>query len=105
MEKTIYLILSREQDKFNIVYAGDCEKTEDSGYFIKNPNFKCWVGKSGSEKFLYLAILPRFESDTKERRRIIDKIISQYDPVCNSEEIPEDTYRIKSPTTEPEPEP
>ena len=40
MEKVVYLILSRVKDSFNIVYVGDCEKTEEKNFFVNNPNFK-----------------------------------------------------------------
>ena len=61
MEKLIYLILSRDKDKFNILYVGNCEKTEDASFFNKHPQHKCWIEHSGSEKSLHLAILPLFE--------------------------------------------
>ena len=87
MEKLVYLIMSRDKDKFNIVYAGDCEKTDDASFFTKHPSFKCWVKESISEKSLHLAILPLFESSTEMRKNIINKIISNYKPVCNSDDI------------------
>ena len=89
MEKVVYLILAREKDTFKILYADECEKTNENGFFIKNPNFKCWVEKSGSEKFLYLAILPMFESDSEQRKRTLSKIIARYQPICNTESMPE----------------
>ena len=88
MEKLVYLILSREKDTFNIIYVSDCEKTDNSGFFIQNSNFKCWVDKSGSEKFLHLAILPMFDATPKQRKQVISKIISRYRPICNIQDIP-----------------
>ena len=86
MEKVVFLIMSRDQDKFNITYAGDCEKTTESTFFTNHPNFKCWIKKSISEKSLYLAILPLFESDKEYRENILKKIKTRYKPVCNSDE-------------------
>ena len=83
MEKLVYLILSREKDKFNIVYIGDCEKTEDKAFFIQHSNYKCWIEKSGSEKSLHLAILPLFESSAKYRQNVFNKILIHYKPLCN----------------------
>ncbi len=103
MEKVVYLILSREKDTFKILYANECEKTSENGFFIKNPNFKCWVEKSGSEKFLYLAILPMFESGSEQRKRTLSKIIARYQPICNIESMPEEKldYAVRSkPTSE-----
>ena len=74
MEKLVYLIMSRNDDRFNIVYVGDCENTDDKSFFIHNANFKCWVKQSGSEKSLYVAILPLFESNTSYRQNVINKI-------------------------------
>lgn len=89
MEKIVFLILSRDKDKFNIVYVGDCKKTEDKSFFVQNPNFKCWVQQSGSENSLYLAILPMFESSDEYRKSVLKKIMTHYKPSCNSNEIPE----------------
>ena len=98
MEKVVYLIMSREKDTFNILYVSDCEKTEDNGFFTKNPDFKCWIDKTGSEKFLYLAILPMFDTPAEHRKLVISKIISQYKPFCNMKDIPEEKpdYVIRS---------
>ncbi len=83
MEKVVYLIMSRQKDSFNIIYAGDCEQTSDKEFFTSNSSFKCWTEKSGSEKSLYLAILPLFESENDERKKILDKILVRYRPICN----------------------
>lgn len=89
MEKLVYLILSRDKDKFNILYVGDCEKTEDTSFFVKHSHHKCWIKHSGSEKSLHLAILPLFESDFKRRKIVFQKILAHYKPLCNSADIPE----------------
>ena len=89
MEKLVYLILSRDKDKFNIVYVGDCEKTEDKSFFLQHSQYKCWIKHSGSEKSLHLAILPLFESDSERRKIIFQKILANYKPLCNSADIPE----------------
>lgn len=101
MEKIVYLILSRKKDTFNILYVGDCEKTDDNGFFTQNPNFKCWIDKSGSEKFLYLAILPMFDSTPEKRKGIISKIIGRYQPACNMQDIPPEkpNYVVRSKNT------
>ncbi len=91
MEKLVFLIMSRDQDKFNIVYVGDCEKTDDESFFTQHSYFKCWVQQSRSEKSLYLAILPMFESTTDYRKNIINKIKIRYNPPCNFD----DTSKIK----------
>ncbi|MGY5143299.1 MAG: hypothetical protein ACW9XH_02340 [Candidatus Nitrosopumilus sp. bin_32a] len=89
MEKLVYLILSKEKDKFNIVYVGDCEKTDDESFFVQHSQYKCWIENSGSEKSLYLAILPLFESSPERRKNIFAKIIANYKPFCNSADIPQ----------------
>ena len=89
MEKVVYLILSRTKDSFNIIYVGDCEKTEEKNFFITNTNFKCWIQKAGSENSLYLAILPIFNSPSSARAVIINKILQRYKPSCNENDIVE----------------
>ena len=90
MEKLVYLIMSRDKDRFNIVYADDCEKTEEPSFFVQHSNFKCWVQQSRSEKDLYLAILPMFESSEIRRKTILKKILTHYKPPCNSVDIVEE---------------
>ena len=87
MEKLVYLILSRNKDKFAILYAGDCQKTDDKSFFTSHKKFQCWLEQSGSKQSLYLAILPLFESSNKKRMNVIQKILSQYKPHCNSDDI------------------
>lgn len=89
MEKLIYLVLAREKDNFNIVYVGDCEKTDEQDFFVHHLQYNCWIEKSGPEKSLYLAILPMFESNSERRQNAFNKIIAHYKPVCNSADIQE----------------
>ncbi len=84
MEKVVYLIFSRKNDSYNIIYVGDCEKTNENNFFVNNSNFKCWVQTAGSEDSLYLAILPMFESNQSARKRITHKIFLHYHPPCNT---------------------
>lgn len=107
MEKLVYLIMSRDKDKFNLVYVGDCEKTEDKSFFVQHSQFKCWVEQSGSEKSLHLAILPLFDSPDDYRKGVIQRIMERYKPPCNSMEIPEKkpdyvVRKTEEPNTEPE---
>ncbi len=97
MEKLVYLIMSRDKDKFSIVYVGDCEKTEDLSFFTGNSHFKCWIQKSLSEKSLYLAILPLFDSSKENRQSILNKIKTRYNPPCNSddEEPAKPDYKVR----------
>jgi len=89
MEKLVYLILSRDKDRFNILYVGDCEKTDDKSFFVQHPNFNCWLKHAGSEKSLFLAILPLFESSNIHRKNILQKIITHYKPLCNTDDLPQ----------------
>ena len=97
MEKLVYLILSRNKDKFDIIYAGDCQKTDDKSFFTDHDKFECWLKQSGSEQSLHLAILPLFDSSDKKRMNIIQKILSQYKPHCNSDDIvkPKPDYVVR----------
>lgn len=83
MEKTIYVIMHREKEKFHLIYAGDCKKTDKIDYMVKNEKFKCWLLNARNEENLYMAIRPMFDSDDMERGRIVNKIISEYNPICN----------------------
>ena len=97
MEKLVYLILSGDKDKFTVLYVGDCDKTDEKSFFTQHPQYKCWIKNSGSEKSLYLAILPLFESDDSKRQHVLTKIMTSYKPVCNSEDIviPKPDYVVR----------
>ncbi len=100
MEKVVYLILARHNDSFNILYVGDCEKTDKKNFFVNNLDFKCWIQKAGSENSLYLAILPMFESNQARRKEIVEKILIRYIPPCNNTKMekqnPDYVVRTKS---------
>ena len=85
MEKVVYIILSRKEDRFNIIFADQCEKTEKDDFFTENEKFKCWVSHAGSKNEIYLSIFPLWDSQENERKRIVDKIILRYKPTCNME--------------------
>ena len=89
MEKVVYLLFSRKKDRFNIIYVGECEKTDKEDYFENNLGFENWIQTTGSKDFLYIAILPLFESNSSSRKAIMNKIIKTYRPVCNKEKIEE----------------
>ena len=83
MDKVLYLLLRRTKDTYEIIYAGESERTESADFFTKNDKFKCWLQNAGSEKNLYLSIYPMWDSSTEERQRLLSKIIAKYNPVCN----------------------
>ncbi len=89
MEKLVYLVLSFDKDKFNILYVGKCEKTDDESFFTRHPSHSCWTQHMGYEKSLFLAILPLFESSEDERQNVINKIVALYKPACNSADVVE----------------
>ena len=91
MEKLVYLILSRTKDKFDMLYVGDCKKTNDPSFFTQHSRYKCWAENFGTERSLYLAVLPLFESSDVYRANVVNKIIRQYKPFCN----PESTLKAK----------
>jgi hypothetical protein len=107
MEKLVYLILSSDKDKFNILYVGKCEKTDDELFFTRHPSYDCWTQHMGYGKSLFLAILPLFESGDDERQNVINKITALYKPVCNSVDVVDakpDYVVRKSEITNPETE-
>jgi predicted RNA-binding Zn-ribbon protein involved in translation (DUF1610 family) len=89
MEKLVFLIMFRDKDKFKIIYVGNCEKTDDKSFFVQHSHFKCWLKQSKSEKSLYLAILPMFESSNEHRQNVFNNIMTRYKPPCNLADIPE----------------
>ena len=84
MEKVVYVILSRNKDQFQIVYADVCESTDDASFFVSNDTFSCWMKQSGSENNTYLAIYPMFDASPDDRLYVLDKILRSMKPPCNS---------------------
>ena len=82
MDKVVYIIFGRDKSGFIPLYVNESDKTEQDDFFTKNDNFKCWIQHAGNEDLLYLSILPLWESEEQERKRIVDKIISKYRPLC-----------------------
>jgi hypothetical protein len=85
MDKVIYIIFNQDKFGFIPLYVGESSKTDQNDFFTKNDNFKCWIQHAGSEDNLHLSILPLWESDEPERKRIVEKIISKYRPLCQIE--------------------
>lgn len=83
MEKTIYIILGHVKDRFHMLYAGQCEHTDEKAFLVQHDSFKCWVSNSGSEKALHIAILPLFEHDATYRKMVLGRILARCEPPCN----------------------
>ncbi len=85
MDKVVYIIFKQDKSGFVPLYTGESDKTEQNDFFTQNDDFKCWVQHAGNEDLMYLSILPLWESDELERKRIVEKIISKYRPLCQVE--------------------
>ncbi|MEO9308858.1 MAG: hypothetical protein ABI337_01015 [Nitrososphaera sp.] len=83
MAEVVYLVLRRTKETFEIIYAGESEKTEETDFFTKNDKFRCWIQNAGHEENLYLSIYPMWGSTQEDRKRILNKIIQRYRPKCN----------------------
>lgn len=84
MEEVVYILLARSKDKFSLIYADQCAKSDDVGFFTKNPRFKCWMDHAGTEGNLYVAVYPMFGSPPRDRLRTVGKIVARYLPPCNA---------------------
>ena len=85
MEKLIYILFAKVKDGFTMLYASEVEKTDQLDFFTQNDKFKCWVQHAGSEELLYLAVYPMADSEKNDRERIVQKIITKYKPLCNTD--------------------
>lgn len=98
MGEILYAVLSRDRDRFNMLYAGDCEHTDDKAFFVQHGQFKCWVEKAGSDSALYLAVLPMKDSGAQRRQAVLQRIIRSYRPPCNpAADMPEQrpSYNVR----------
>jgi len=86
MDEVVYTIMARNKDTFKIIYVDQSEKTKELDYFTKNDKFKCWLDNAGSENNLYLSIYLMTDSEEIERKKIVDKAIEKYKPICNMED-------------------
>lgn len=83
MGELIYLVMLKDKDRFSILYAGDCEETDDKAFFVQHDQFKCWVERAGSDAALHLAVFPMKDSDARQRQSVLGHIITNYRPPCN----------------------
>lgn len=86
MGEVVYLLFRRAKDRFEIIHAGQADKTDAADFFTKNEGFKCWLQHAGSESNLYLSIYPMWNSQPAERNAVLAKILSRYKPICNESE-------------------
>ncbi len=77
----IFDLSFRNKDKFEMLYVGDCQKTEEKSFFTSHEQFKCWLQKSTTEQSLCLAILPMFESSNEKRQNVIKKFLLSTNPL------------------------
>tara|TARA_B100000929_G_scaffold44106_2_gene31379 strand:+ start:1126 stop:1383 length:258 start_codon:yes stop_codon:yes gene_type:complete len=85
MGQLVYILFNKIKNGFNLLYASQVEKTEKTDFFTQNDKFKCWIQHAGSEDLLYLAIYPMVDSQQSDRERIVQRIISKYKPLCNTD--------------------
>ena len=85
MEKVVFLLFKRTKDTFAMIFADELEKTDDAGFFTKHEKFQCWIQNAGSEDNLYLSIYPMWDSSEDQRKKILQKIIASFRPLCNGE--------------------
>ena len=88
MEEVVYVLLARDGDKFSLIYADQCSRSDDAGFFTKSPRFKCWISHAGTEDRLYVAVHPMFGSPEPARKSVVRRIVSKYSPPCNAEQDP-----------------
>lgn len=80
MENLVYALLAADGERFSIVYAGQCAKSDDPAFFTGNPQFKCWMERAGTEKNLHVAVLPMPRQT--DRERVVRDILKKYKPPC-----------------------
>ena len=85
MDEVLYLMMMKTKETFQILFAGESDKTSDIAFFTSNPKFQCWLANAGFEGNLYLCIYPMWDSTPEQRQRILNKIIAKYNPVCNGD--------------------
>lgn len=83
MEQVVYILLRRTKDTFELVYVGECEKSQDEDFFQKHEKSECWTKSAGHERDLYVSVYPMWGSTSDERKRLANKIIAKYKPSCN----------------------
>ena len=83
MEEVVYLILSKKDEKFHIIYTDQTAGTQKADFFTKNSELDCWHIHGGIPDEIYLAIYPMWKSDENTRKRLVARIINRFKPVCN----------------------
>ena len=73
-------------DTYRILYFGQSSNLSERGFFRSHQKYICCIDEAGDESNLYIGIYLMPNSSEEERNEIEDKLIYEYQPVCNRSE-------------------
>ncbi len=79
----VYAISIRTDSSFPPIYFGESGNLDERGFIRNHHSYQCWLREAGSEQDIYISVYSMPNSTEEERRRIEQRLIDQYHPVCN----------------------
>lgn len=68
---------------YRILYFGESSNLSERGFWRSHHKYQCFIDNAGSESNIYIGIYRMPNSTEEERRAVEQKLIAQYNPVCN----------------------
>ena len=68
---------------YRIIYFGESSNLSNRGFWRSHHKNECFVEQAGSESNLYIGIHRMPTSTEDQRRETEQRLINQYNPICN----------------------
>lgn len=68
---------------YRIIYFGESGNLSERGFYKSHHAYSCWIKQAGSESNLFIGVHQMPNSTQEVREKVEQKLISDYNPVCN----------------------
>lgn len=68
---------------YRILYFGESSNLSERGFWRSHHKHQCFIDNAGSESDLYIGTYKMPNSTGEERKSVEQKLIAEYDLVCN----------------------
>ena len=84
----VYAIMMRPDPEnkpttYRILYFGESSNLSERGFYRFHHKYECWLNEAGSESNLFIGIYLMPNSIAEERKRVEQRLVSEYNPKCN----------------------
>ena len=82
----IYAIMipsNKRENYYRAIYFGESENLSERGFHKSHHAFSCWLREARTESNLFIGVHSMPNSTKEQRKKIEEKLISDYNPICN----------------------